>query len=70
MALAQSVHIANLEELRKNKTVTSLYITNGFQIHGVVEDYDEEVIIIRTDNKRQMVFRHAISTITLPDKKP
>ena len=36
---------------------------NGFQIHGVIGGYDSFVVILDSDGKQQMIYKHAISTI-------
>ncbi len=60
--------IANLQDLmlntlRKEKTDVTVFLTNGFQIKGVVKGYDNFVLILDTDGKQQMVYKHAVSTI-------
>jgi len=40
-----------------------IYLTSGFQIRGVIKGYDSYVIIIESEGKQQMVYKHAVSTI-------
>ena len=51
-----------LEELRKDKVPVSVFLVNGIKLHGVVDNYDEHVIMLK-NAITQMVFKHAISTV-------
>ena len=47
---------------KKNITVT-IYLTNGFQLNGKVIGFDNFTIILDSDGKNQLIYKHAISTI-------
>lgn len=53
-----------LNTLRKEKTDVTVYLTNGFQIKGVIRGYDSFVIMIESDGRQQVVYKHAVSTIS------
>ena len=53
-----------LNQVRKEAAVVTVFLTNGYQIKGIVKGFDNYVILINTDGKMQMVYKHAISTIT------
>lgn len=53
-----------LNTLRKEKTDVTVYLTNGFQIKGIIRGYDSFVIMIESDGRQQVVYKHAISTIS------
>ncbi len=36
---------------------------NGFQLKGIVKSFDSFVVILETDGRQQMIYKHAISTI-------
>ena len=36
---------------------------NGFQMRGVITGFDSFVVILESDGKQQMLYKHAISTI-------
>ncbi len=36
---------------------------NGFQMRGIVRSFDNFVVVLETDGKQQMIYKHAISTI-------
>ncbi|MAZ77452.1 MAG: RNA chaperone Hfq [Legionellaceae bacterium] len=60
-----------LEALRKNQTPTSVFLTNGIQLRGLVHAFDPFVICLRNDNSFQLVYKHAVSTVmqTMPKKQ-
>ena len=60
--------IANLQDLfllsaRRNRTSVTVFLVNGFQMRGVVTGFDSFVVMLESDGKQQMLYKHAISTI-------
>ncbi|ALS27917.1 RNA chaperone Hfq [Paenibacillus cisolokensis] len=53
-----------LNQLRKDSVPVTVYLTNGFQIRGVIKGFDNYIIVIDSDGRQQMVYKHAISTFT------
>ncbi len=53
-----------LNQLRKDSVPVTVYLTNGFQIKGVIRAFDNFTIVIDSEGKQQMVYKHAISTFT------
>jgi host factor-I protein len=51
-----------LNALRKEKTMVSVYLTNGIKLQGQVTAFDQYVVLLR-NTITQMVYKHAISTI-------
>lgn len=49
--------------LRRQGQSTTLFLTNGFQMRGVVRGFDNFVVLLESDGKQQMIYKHAISTI-------
>ncbi len=37
---------------------------NGFQLKGMIKGFDNFVIVIEADNRQQVVYKHAVSTIS------
>ena len=52
-----------LSGIRKDSTPITIYLTSGFQIRGTIKAFDNYVIVVETDGKEQMVYKHAISTV-------
>lgn len=60
--------VANLQDIflnqvRKDHTTIVIFLVNGFQLKGVVRGFDNYIVVIDSDGKQQMVYKHAISTI-------
>ncbi|MBP1968021.1 host factor-I protein [Virgibacillus natechei] len=62
--MAQTVNIQDqyLNQLRKNHISATLFLTNGFQLRGIVKAFDNFTIVFETDGKEQLIYKHAIST--------
>ena len=41
-----------------------MFLTNGFQMRGVIRGFDHFVILLDCDGKQEMIYKHAVSTIT------
>ncbi|QUI23107.1 RNA chaperone Hfq [Vallitalea pronyensis] len=52
-----------LNQVRKDKTTVVVYLTNGFQLKGYVKGFDNFIVILETEGKQQMIYKHAISTV-------
>ena len=52
-----------LNQVRKDKIPVTIYLTNGFQFKGLVKGFDNFTVILESDGKQDLVYKHAISTI-------
>jgi host factor-I protein len=64
--LSYSLQEPFLNGLRREKIPVSIYLVNGIKLQGVVESFDQFVIMLK-NNVSQVVYKHAISTI-VPSK--
>ena len=53
-----------LNQARKERMLVTVYITNGFQYKGIVKGFDSYTVILESDGKQNLIYKHAISTIT------
>ena len=53
-----------LNQVRKEKVMVTIHLTNGYQIKGVVKGFDNFTIILDTEGKQLMIYKHAVSTIS------
>ena len=51
-----------LKELHKEQVPVSIFLINGIKLHGIVDDFDEHVIMLK-NAVTQMVYKNAISTV-------
>ena len=54
---------AILSEIRREKIPVTMFLMNGFQLRGTITGYDSFVVVLVTDGKQQMIYKHAISTL-------
>lgn len=64
-----SKSINNLQDIflnnaRKNIIPVTIYLINGFQINGSVKGFDSFTVILDSNGRQMMIYKHAISTIT------
>jgi len=62
--MAQTVNIQDhyLNQLRKDRILVTVFLTNGFQLRGVVKAFDNFTVLLETEGKQQLIYKHAIST--------
>jgi len=51
---------------RREKSLVTVFLMNGFQMRGCVRGFDSFVVMLESEGKQQMIFKHAISTIVPP----
>lgn len=61
--------IANLQDLfllsaRRSRVSVTIFLVNGFQMRGVITGFDQFVILLQSDGRQQMIYKHAVSTMT------
>ena len=59
---------ANLQDLfllraRRERVPVTMFLMNGFQMRGYVTGFDAFTVVLTSDDKQQIVYKHAISTI-------
>ena len=54
---------AILSEVRRDRVPVTLFLMNGFQLRGVITGFDSFVVVLVSDGKQQMIYKHAISTL-------
>jgi len=51
-----------LNQLRKNNVFVTVFLLNGFQLKGLIKSYDNFTVLLESDGKQQLIYKHAIST--------
>ena len=54
---------AILKEVKRERVPVTLFLMNGFQLRGTITGFDSFVVVLVTDGKQQMIYKHAISTL-------
>ena len=63
MSDAINLQEAILNEVRRDRVPVTLFLMNGFQLRGIITGFDSFVVVLVTDGKQQMIYKHAISTL-------
>jgi len=63
MSDAMNLQEAILKECCRDKIPVTLFLMNGFQLRGTVTGFDSFVVVLVTDGRQQMIYKHAISTL-------
>ena len=63
MSEAINLQEAILKEVRRERVPVTLFLMNGFQLRGIITGYDSFVVVMVSDGKQQMIYKHAISTL-------
>ena len=59
---------ANLQDIfllqaKRDKLPVTMFLMNGFQMRGVITGFDAFVVILDSEGRQQVIYKHAISTI-------
>ena len=52
-----------LNQARKDRTMLTVFLMNGFQLRGVITGFDCFVVVLDSEGRQQGIYKHAISTI-------
>lgn len=59
-----------LNKVRSEKRSIVIYLLNGFQVRGKVWRFDNFTVIMESEGKQQLIYKHAISTIAPLEAEP
>jgi host factor-I protein len=60
----QNIQDAFLNTVRREKTTVTIYLVNGAKLTGRIRSFDKFSILLEAGPHEQLVFKHAISTIS------
>ena len=52
-----------LARARRAQEPVTMFLMNGFQMRGCITGFDSFVVVLDSDGKQQVIYKHAISTI-------
>ena len=52
-----------LNQARRTGVCVNVFLVNGFQIKGTITGFDNFIVVVDTEGKQQLIYKHAISTI-------
>ena len=53
-----------LNQARRERTPLTVFLMNGFQMRGTLTGFDSFVILLQSEGRQQMIYKHAVSTIS------
>ena len=53
-----------LSAARRSDIPVTVFLMNGFQMRGTIVGYDPFIVILSADGKQNLIYKHAISTIS------
>ena len=63
---AQNIQDSFLNNARKDKVVLTIYLMSGVKLSGRIKSFDKYSVILEAGSQEQLIFKHAISTVSLP----
>ena len=63
MQKTQNLQDQFLNQVRKEKLAVTMFLMNGFQLRGIIRGFDGFTVILDSEGKQQMIYKHAISTV-------
>ncbi len=60
----QNQQDAMLNAIRRDSAFVTIYLVNGLPLRGTVKGFDNFTILLESEGKQHMVYKHAVSTIT------
>ena len=63
MQKTQNLQDLFLNQTRRDRQIVTVFLMNGFQMRGIVRGFDSFTVVLETDGKQQLIYKHAISTL-------
>ena len=63
---SQNVQDGFLNSLRKDRINVTIYLMGGVKLTGKIRSFDKFSVVLESGNLEQLIFKHAISTISVP----
>ena len=63
VARQPNIQDAFLASARRASARVTVFLMNGYQLRGVITAFDPYVVVVVSDGKQQVIYKHAISTI-------
>lgn len=67
MAKEPSLQDSFLLRAKTERTSVTLFLVNGYQLRGRVTGFDPFTVVLMSDGRQQLIYKHAISTM-IPER--
>jgi host factor-I protein len=61
---SQNIQDAYLNSVRREKLSVTVFLISGVKLIGKIKGFDKYSVILEANNQEQLIFKHAISTVT------
>jgi host factor-I protein len=55
-----------LNSARKERSNVTIYLMSGVKLTGRIKSFDKYSVVLEAGSQEQLIFKHAISTVSLP----
>ena len=62
--MTSNIQDSFFNQIRKDRSFATIYLVNGIKLTGKIKSFDKFTVILENKNQEQMIFKHAISTIS------
>ena len=63
---AQNIQDLYLNTMRRDKVPVTIFLIGGVRLIGKIKGFDKYSVVLEANNQEQLIFKHAISTVSLP----
>ena len=63
MTKTQNLQDVFLNQARRLNMPLTVFLVNGFQLRGTVSGFDCFTVVLDSEGRQQLIYKHAISTI-------
>ena len=63
MQKTQNLQEGFLNRARTERVGVTVFLVNGFQMRGTIRGFDSFVVLLESEGRQQVIYKHAISTI-------
>lgn len=63
MQKTQNLQDIFLNQARRSRMGLTVFLMNGFQLRGTVTGFDNFTVVLDSEGRQQMIYKHAISTM-------
>ena len=61
---SQNIQDVYLNTVRREKMPVTVFLISGVKLIGKIKGFDKYSVILEANNQEQLIFKHAISTVT------
>lgn len=69
-APSQNIQDVYLNTVRKEKVPVTVFLISGVKLIGKIKGFDKYSVVLEANNQEQLIFKHAISTVTTVKMAP